>query len=135
MKKFFNVAGPCLPEKHYMIPPDRRLGQIRELIDKESFFIIHAPRQTGKTTLIRSLSRKLTSEGKYAAVTVSLESFTQPDVKEMIPQILAAIREEASIQLPVELHPPAETNFSHNPHIGLKTFLSCGSEHTWCSSR
>ena len=128
MKRFFNVAGPCLPEKHYMIPPDRRLGQIRELIDKESFFIIHAPRQTGKTTLIRSLSRKLTSEGKYAAVTVSLESFTQPDVKEMIPQVLAAIREEASIQLPEELHPPAETTFSHNPHIGLKTFLR-----TWSS--
>lgn len=123
MQRFFNTAGPCLPEKHYMIPPDRRLGQIRGLIDKEAFFIIHAPRQTGKTTLIRSLSRELTAEGKYAAITVSLESFTQPCVEKMIPQMLSAIREEASIQLPEELHAPKESSFVEISHIGLKNFL------------
>jgi hypothetical protein len=81
MEKFFNTAGPCLPERHYMIPPERRLGQVRELIDKAAFFVIHAPRQTGKTTLIRTLSRKLTAEGNYGALTVSLESLTRRNVK------------------------------------------------------
>ncbi len=128
MKKFFNIAGPCLPEKHYMIPPDRRLGQIRELIDKESFFIIHAPRQTGKTTLIRSLSRKLTAEGKYAAVTVSLESFTRPSVKEMIPQILKRMEEDSKIQLPENCLPPSRDDFAADPDIALRSFLS-----TWAA--
>ncbi len=124
MKKFFNIAGPCLPEKHYMIPPDRRLGQIRELIDKEAFFIIHAPRQTGKTTLIRSLSRKLTAEGKYAAVTASLESFTRPSVKEMIPQMLKRLEEETKIQLPEDCLPPSRDSFAGDPDIALRSFFS-----------
>ena len=54
----FNTTGPCLAEKHYMIPPEQRLAQVRDLIDDEAFFVIHAPRQTGKTTLLRNLSRR-----------------------------------------------------------------------------
>ena len=58
MPRVFNTAGPCLAEKHYMIAAGRRLSQIRELIDGEHYFVIHAPRQTGKTTLLRNLSRE-----------------------------------------------------------------------------
>ena len=41
-----------------MIPALRRLSQVRSLIDDECYFTIHAPRQTGKTTLLRNLSRE-----------------------------------------------------------------------------
>jgi predicted AAA+ superfamily ATPase len=76
MPRIFNTAGPCLADKHYMIAATRRVAQVRDLIDGEHYFIIHAPRQTGKTTLLRNLSRELTAEGRYAALTVSRESFT-----------------------------------------------------------
>lgn len=36
---------------------------IRRMIDQHSYFIIHAPRQTGKTTLITELAQKLTASG------------------------------------------------------------------------
>ena len=64
--KKFNTTGPCLQERHYMLPPEQRLAQVRDLIDDHAFFVIHAPRQTGKTTLLRNLSRQLTEGGRYA---------------------------------------------------------------------
>ena len=30
----FNIAGPCQPERHYMIPPERRFGDAPALIDR-----------------------------------------------------------------------------------------------------
>ena len=46
----FNTAGPCFPDEHYMLPPERRLGRIMELIERGKYFTLHAGRQTGKTT-------------------------------------------------------------------------------------
>ena len=53
MPKFFNASGPCVPEKHYMIDVGERFGNIQRQIDDERYFILHAPRQTGKTTIAR----------------------------------------------------------------------------------
>lgn len=30
--KYFNTAGPCFPEQHYMIPPEPRLPLARPVI-------------------------------------------------------------------------------------------------------
>jgi len=46
MEKFFNTAGACVPEKHYMIALD--FSQFTKLIKTERYFLLHAPRQTGK---------------------------------------------------------------------------------------
>jgi hypothetical protein len=59
MPKWFNTAGLCFPEKHYMVDPVTRLKEVEELIGKEFYFTLHAPRQTGKTTYIHALTRKL----------------------------------------------------------------------------
>jgi len=128
MPRFFNTAGPCLAENHYMIEPGRRLSQVRGLIDKGVYFVIHAPRQTGKTTLLRNLSRELTREGLYAAVTVSLESFTEASVEKMMPQILANLENAAGYQLPAGMEPPAYQPFTANPAIALKEYLTSWSE-------
>ncbi len=50
MARFFNTAGVYEPRKHYMLPSDRRLPGLGSLIDKEAYFVVHAPRQSGKTT-------------------------------------------------------------------------------------
>lgn len=69
----FNVAGPCRAELHYMIPPEERLPELVTLIDHEAYFVVHAPRQTGKTTTLRALVQRLTAEGRYAALHFSCE--------------------------------------------------------------
>jgi hypothetical protein len=73
--KRFNIAGPCNPAKHYMLPPTDRLAEdnVRQLIEDESYFVLHAPRQVGKTTAMLALARELTQSGKYVAVLVSME--------------------------------------------------------------
>lgn len=52
--KFFNTAGPVDRENHYKIDPISRinLDEIRLLIDSQKYFVLHAPRQTGKTSLL-----------------------------------------------------------------------------------
>ncbi|MEQ4721312.1 AAA family ATPase [Nonomuraea sp. B19D2] len=71
--KFFNTAGPCDPQRHYMLPPTPRLPEARELIDMDRYFVLHAPRQTGKTTALRTLASELTAEGDIAALMFSCE--------------------------------------------------------------
>ncbi|MCI5140012.1 MAG: ATP-binding protein, partial [Candidatus Electrothrix sp. AR1] len=128
MTKKFNTTGPCLQERHYMLPPEQRLSEVRDLIDDQAFFVIHAPRQTGKTTLLRNLSRKLTQEGRYAAITCSLENFTQPDPERMLPRILAQLEYDAQRQLPKELCPPQHEAYAAVPDVALQHYLSNWSE-------
>lgn len=52
--KYFNTAGPCVPERHYMLPPEPRLPEAGRLIERGMYFVVHAPRQTGKTTTLRA---------------------------------------------------------------------------------
>lgn len=73
MPRWFNVAGPCNPADHYMLPATRRLPKIRRLIDRKSYFVLHAPRQVGKTTALLALGRELTAEGRFVAVLLSVE--------------------------------------------------------------
>lgn len=71
--KYFNTTGPCDPRIHYVLPSQPRLPEARELIDLDRFFVIHAPRQSGKTTLLQSLEYELTKEGAAVAVMISCE--------------------------------------------------------------
>lgn len=92
METFFNIAGPCVPGEHYMLPALDRCPEIKKLISQRQFFIIHAARQTGKTTLLNSLETQINTQGSYVALYCSLESVHGiNDPKEGIPAIAKAI--------------------------------------------
>ena len=55
MSRWFNIGGPCIAAKHYMLPASKRLPDVWSLIRKEQYFVVHAPRQCGKTTAFRAL--------------------------------------------------------------------------------
>lgn len=109
MARTFNTAGPCLPGRHYMLPPERRMPGVRDVIDEMQYFVIHAPRQTGKTTALQALAERLTEEGRYAAVLVSAEmgAAFPIDVGKAEDAVLTSWASDAAHQLPVELRPPA----------------------------
>ncbi len=65
MQRYFNTTGPCFPEWHYMVPPLPRLKGVERLIEQGQYFVIHAPRQSGKTTYLYALMDKLNREGRY----------------------------------------------------------------------
>ena len=74
MEKYFNVAGPCFPAKHYMLPALDRMPGIRRLVSREMYFVIHAPRQTGKTTAVQALAREINAAGEMVALYCTLET-------------------------------------------------------------
>ncbi len=109
MPRWFNTAGPCKADIHYMLPPTVRLPSLERLIAQESYFVIHAPRQTGKTTAMMALAKQLTESGSYAAVMVSAEvgaPFSDDPGKAEL-AILGAWGNAIANCLPPELQPPA----------------------------
>lgn len=109
MPRHFNTAGPCKPDLHYMLPPERRLPGVRALIDAQAYFVLHAPRQVGKTTALRTLAAALTAEGRYAAAMLSMETGAAfpEDIGAAERAVLRAWRRSAASQLPADLQPPA----------------------------
>ncbi|HMV68370.1 MAG TPA: AAA-like domain-containing protein [Myxococcota bacterium] len=73
MARFFNTTGPCDPDHHYMLAPERRLDDLGTLVARQQYFVLHAPRQLGKTTAMRALTARLRGQG-YVALTASLET-------------------------------------------------------------
>ena len=73
--RFFNTEGPVVPEDHYILPPLQRwdLDEVLALIDQKKYFLLHAPRQTGKTTCLLALADYLNQGGRHRAVYANLE--------------------------------------------------------------
>jgi hypothetical protein len=108
MARWFNTSGPCNPTDHYMLPALRRLPQVQRLIDQRGYFVVHAPRQAGKTTALRALARQLTESGRYAALQFSCELGGPHGDNSVAAQhaILRDMHRRAQLDLPPELRPP-----------------------------
>ncbi len=120
MPRHFNTAGPCDPVDHYMLPPEQRLPGVRGLVDQKAYFVLHAPRQVGKTTALLALAKALTTEGRYDALLVSMETGAAfpEDVGAAELAILAEWRMAAKHQLPVEHQPPTWPDAAPGARIG-----------------
>ncbi len=93
MERYFNTAGPCVPGKHYMISALERLPEVARLVDREQSFVIHAARQSGKTTALMALVSEINAKGEKRAVYFTLEGAQRyPKPQEGIPVIVAAMR-------------------------------------------
>jgi len=92
-----------------MLPPEGRLGELLSLVEQKAFFVVHAPRQTGKTTSFRSFAHSLTAAGTYAAVHVSCKpaATAGDDVDRGLTALIRGVDEDARYQLPEELRPVA----------------------------
>ena len=77
MRKF-NTEGPVVPERHYCIPPLQRvnLEEILQLLRDMRYFVLHAPRQTGKTSALLALRDLLNDrpERDFRCVYVNVEA-------------------------------------------------------------
>lgn len=73
--KFFNTAGPVRQDKHYCLDPLSRINlvEVMTLIHQEKYFVLHAPRQTGKTSMLLSLMKKINREGDFRCLYVNVE--------------------------------------------------------------
>jgi len=99
MPRQFNTAGPSRCDDHYMLDPLARLDaeEIDSLIDNKRYFVLHAPRQTGKTTCLLALMQHLNAGGRYQALYANIETAqtARNDVAKGQLQIIQAIARQA----------------------------------------
>ena len=98
----FNTTGPVKPDKHYCIPPLERfdLDEVLRLVDGEKYFVLHAPRQTGKTSSLLALCDLLNRQG-YACVYTTVETArtARDDVEEAMRTVLSGLGSRARMTL------------------------------------
>ena len=131
---FFNTEGPVRPHKHYAVAPLERLdlGELLGLIRAERYFVLHAPRQTGKTSALIALRELLNSgdAGDFRCVDVNVEpgQVARDDVASGIGDVLGGIADSA-ILLGDDYPAGAWRDIlaEMGPHNALGSFLT-----RWC---
>ena len=103
--RFFNTAGPVVAADHYCVPPLERIDrrEILDLIRDKRYFVLHAPRQTGKTSALLALRDLLNrgGHGRYRCVYVNVEAgqAARDDRAEAMRAILSELEIEAEATL------------------------------------
>ena len=101
--RFFNTTGPVRPKEHYSIPPLERLDldSVLTLIRQQKYFVLHAPRQTGKTSALLALRDLLNSGGDYRCVYANVEAgqAAREDIQEAMRAILSELALRARLTL------------------------------------
>ena len=101
----FNTAGPVVAADHYRIPPLERinLDAVLELVLGKKYFVLHAPRQTGKTSALLALRDLLNggAHGDFRCVYANVEAAQamRENVAEGIRTVLAELAVRASVTL------------------------------------
>ena len=132
--RFFNTAGPMRPDDHYAIPPLGRVDveELLDLIGSKQYFVLHAPRQTGKTSALIALRDLLNSgaTGNFRCVDVNVEvgQVARDDVARGIRAILSSLATSARLlgdDYPDGIWPDVLTRVG--PEDALKEVLT-----RWC---
>ena len=101
--RFFNTAGPVQPEIHYHVPSLARLDvdDLLLFMRQRKYFVLHAPRQTGKTSALLALRDELNAAGDFRCVYVNVEvgQSAREDVEAAMRAILSALASEARYAL------------------------------------
>ena len=134
MEKCFNIAGPCFPDEHYMLPALERLPGIMRIVEQRSYFVLHAARQSGKTTALKALVRAIDAKGEMNALYFTVETvqrFTDP--RDGIPKIVESMR-NAVLRHPIfkdlvrDPDSPIPALLPPPPGLDVKALLSLMSE-------
>jgi predicted AAA+ superfamily ATPase len=92
----FNTSGPNILAEHYTLPRLHLIEQGRELVHKNRYFTIWAPRQTGKSTYFRLLADALREEGIKVCY-VNFESFKEASEVDFLVRLKDALSSQWEI--------------------------------------
>ena len=101
--RFFSTEGPVRPHLHYAIPPLERVDveELLGLIRDERYFVLHAPRQTGKTSALIALRDLLNGgeAGNFRCVSFNVEvgQVARDDTARGIRAILSSLATSARL--------------------------------------
>ena len=94
--RFYNTAGPVRCQDHYCLPPLTRfdLPEILTLLSQKKYFVLHAPRQSGKTSCLLALREYLNNSGEYRSLYINVETAqaARDDVENGVRSIIVEIK-------------------------------------------
>ena len=99
----FNTEGPVRPDDHYSVPPLARMDveELLGLVRGKRYFVLHAPRQTGKTSALIALRDYLNggAAGDFRCVNVNVEvaQVARDDVARGIRAVLGSLADSAML--------------------------------------
>lgn len=121
MPRRFNTTGPSVLSQHYLLDPLARfdLSEVEDLITQGKYFVLHAPRQTGKTTSLLALMHYLNTQGQYQALYANIEGAqtARHDVQAGIGAVVQVLARRADIHRgDTRLYGWVKEAEGHNPH-------------------
>ncbi len=134
--RFFNTAGPVNCADHYCLPLLERfdLAEVLTLIEQKKYFVLHAPRQTGKTSALLALTAHLNRETSFRALYANLE--VGQAAREDVTAAMRAVINEISSRARDFLDDPFLKDISQaalqesGPHAVLGEVLTRWAEHS-----
>jgi hypothetical protein len=124
MRPRFNTTGPCFPDEHYMLPPERRLGRIMELVEDGRYFTLHAGRQTGKTTSAQWLVKHYNAGERFSAVWFDLQTARdKPEPAVAFKALLGMLDDGVAQMLPALGVPAARGAVVESPDLAVLHYL------------
>lgn len=126
--KTFNTAGPVNQEIYYKIDPLTRLDleEILLLIEQRKYFILHAPRQTGKTSCLLALREYLNERKDYYCVYANFESaqVARNDVNQGMRYILSELHQRVELVVPREIADEIKPSPKEREENSLNLYLN-----------
>lgn len=100
--KTFCIAGPIMEEDHYFLPNRLNAAELLSYIEKKYYFVLHAPRQSGKTTAVGEFIRHLNGNGAYKALYINIEDAqaARDNVEKALLTILSILKGEIELNFP-----------------------------------
>ena len=106
--RYFNTHGPVNVQEHYVVPRQPLVEQLTAQIEQGKFFTIYAPRQMGKTTLLRALDARLDARPDYISIDLSFEAYESWPLSDFWADFSERIAYQLSTALPSKLQPQAD---------------------------
>ena len=98
MQRYFNTSGPNKLSDHYTLMRQALVRKGVSLVEKDRYFTIWAPRQTGKSTYFLLLKKELEKTG-YKVVWTNTENFKEAPLSTLLTSIQLDFEQEG-ITLP-----------------------------------
>ncbi len=124
MPRSFNIAGPCIAREHYMLPPERRLGEVMALLDDHRYFTLAAGRQTGKTTSAKWLVEHYNSGDRFRALWVDVQTAREePDPRTAFDAVLQKLDDSLARSFPDMALPNDRDRLLDTPSTAVLRYL------------
>jgi len=106
--RYFNTHGPVEIEKHYVVSRQGLADELKSQIDQGKYFTIFAPRQMGKTTLLRRLDEILEAEPAYLPIPISFELYEHWSESEFLNDFVKLISHHLRVAFQQIQHPQSD---------------------------